>query len=147
MSRRGLSDRLAGAAAVAVALWYGWTAQSFVQGFGDPAGPAVFPTVVAVPMGVLGLVLVLRPDPDPSWGRGPVLLRQGLSLATLLAYPALLQLTGFPIATALAGAAVARVLNARWPAALTTGAVLGVGLYLLFVYGLGLMLPLGPRLG
>ena len=146
MSRRGLGDRLAGLVVVAVAIWFGWTAQSFVQGFGDPAGPAVFPTLIAVPLGVLGLVLLLRPDPDPSWGSRAVLLWQGLSVAALLAYPLLLQATGFPIATTLVGAAVARVLNASWPAALATGAVLGVGLYGLFVYGFGLVLPLGPRL-
>ena len=147
MSRRGLSDRIAGLVTVAVAIWFGLTAQSFVQGFGDPAGPAVFPTLIAVPLGALGLVLVLRPDPEPSWARGSVLFKQGLSLAALLAYPLLLQATGFPIATTLVGAAVARVLDARWPAALATGFALGVGLYLLFVHGFGLVLPLGPQVG
>lgn len=75
----------------------------------------------------------------PKAGRGPL----GAALATLFLYPALLPVLGFPLATGFALWALARPLGARgwWGAVVSFG--LAGGLYLVFVYLLGVRLPVG----
>lgn len=142
---KGLSDRIAGAVILALAAWYWWVAEGFSESFGDPVGPAAFPQMVAVPTAAFALFLILRPDPDPVWIHVPGVWRQLATVATLFAYPYLIEPLGFPAATFLAGAALSRVLGAGWLAAALTGAALGPGLYILFDPLLGLPLPLLPK--
>ncbi len=141
-----MSDRIAGLLLFAFAVWYGWTAESFQQGFGDPLGPAMFPQLVAVPFALLSLVLVFRPDANPNWPRGRAMLRQIFTLLVLVAYAQSLERLGFPLATFIACAVLCRLLGTDWVRAGTAGAAVGVGLYLLFDPLLGLPLPLAPQL-
>lgn len=141
-----LSDRIAGVIFVALALWYGSTAGDFSVSFGDPVGPALFPQLLAIPMGLLALVLIVRPDPDPVWFRGPAALRQGVLLAVLLGYPLAIEPLGFPLSTFLGTAFLARVLGGTWLQAAASGLVVGPGLFILFDVLLGLPLPLAPDL-
>ena len=144
---RGLGDRIAGLLLLGLAVWYWWVAGGFQDSFGDPVGPAAFPQLVAIPMGLFAAFLVLRPDADPSWPRLPALGRQLLVLATLLAVPALIETLGFPLTAALGTAVMARILGAAWLAAVTTGLAVGFGLYVIFDPLLGLPLPFAPDLG
>ena len=145
MSRR-LSDRVAGAIILALAVWYYWVSTGFRESFGDPVGPAAFPQMVAVPTGLFALFLILRPDPDPSWLHRPGIWRQLGALATLLAYPPLILPLGFPAATFLGVVVLARIIGAGWLAAVVTGLLVGPGLYVIFDPLLGLPLPLRPEM-
>jgi len=143
---KGLSDRIAGAVILALAIWYYWVATGFRQGFGDPVGPAAFPKMVAVPTAIFALFLIVRPDPGPTWIHRPGIWRQLAALGTLLAYPPLIEPLGFPAATFLGVVALAKILGASWLAATVTGVSVGVGLYIIFDPLLGLPLPLAPGL-
>lgn len=139
-----MSDRVTGLLFLALAVWYGITAGSFEQGFGDPVGPAAFPQLLSVPLGVFALYLVLRPDPEPDWPGVGAGLRQALMLAVLIAYPLVLEPFGFPLATALALLLSSLLLGARVLPALVAGLALSIGLFLLFDQVLGLHLPMLP---
>jgi putative tricarboxylic transport membrane protein len=147
LTRKGLSDRIAGAILFALALWFWWRAGTYTVAFGDPAGPSLFPRVIAVPLAVLSLWLVLRPDENPTWFRFPAVLKQGVALACLFAYPYLIVPLGFPIATFLAALPLSLLFGATWLQGTITAACLGVGLFFTFDLLFGLPLPAGPLFG
>ena len=140
-----MSDRIVGLLLFAFAVWYGWTAENFQQGFGDPLGPAMLPQLVAAPFALLSLVLVFRPDAKPNWPHGRAMLRQVFALSVLVAYAQSLERLGFPLATFIACALLCRLLGTDWARAGTAGAGVGVALYLLFDPLSGLPLPLAPE--
>lgn len=72
-----MSDRIVGLGLMILAAWYGWSAGFYEADFSDPVGPAVFPQVLAAMIAALGLWLVFRPDPEPRWDGGMVLVVQG----------------------------------------------------------------------
>jgi len=139
-----VSDRLTGLLIAALALWYGWTATGFEEGFGDPVGPSAFPELVAVPMGVFALWLIVRPDPEPAWPHGRAMLRQLGMVVSLIAYPLVLELLGFPIATAIAAFAMSLLLNGPRRASAISAVAVAVGLFVTFDQILGLHLPMLP---
>ncbi len=138
-----MGDRLAGLALLGLAVWYGVVASGFEAAIGDPLGPAAFPIALAVPLALLSLYMILRPDPEPDWARGRAPVRQGLALAAFVAYAYLLEPLGFVVATALGTAVMGLLLGARpWQAG-ATGVAAAVALFLLFNNLLGLPLPAG----
>ena len=139
-----MSDRLTGLLIAALAIWYGWTANNFEEGFGDPVGPSAFPKLLAVPMGLFALYLIVRPDPEPRWPVGAARLRQLGMLATLVAYPLVLEVLGFPIATALGVVAMAVLLGGPRKAAAGSAVAVSLGLFVMFDQILGLHLPMLP---
>jgi putative tricarboxylic transport membrane protein len=138
-----MSDRLAGLVLLALAVAYGITASGFQTRFGDPLGPAIFPLVLAFPLGVLSLYLIARPDPEPEWARGRALLKQGLALIVFVAYAYLLEPLGFIVASVLAVALLGRLLGARLWQSGAAGLAIAVVLFFLFNNLLGLPLPAG----
>lgn len=142
---RGLSDRIAGAILLVLAIAYGLGASNFQVSFGDPVGPAAFPRLLAVPMALFALALLIRPDPDPVW-KAAAGVRQLLTVAVLFAYPFVIEPLGFPLSTGIGAALLARVLGAPWGPAAALGLALGFGLFALFDMLLGLPLPFGPDL-
>jgi putative tricarboxylic transport membrane protein len=139
-----VSDRILGLLLAAVSIWFGWAAGAYEEAFTDPLGPAAFPRFVSIPLGLLALVLVIRPDAEPAWPRGAALLRQAAAVLVLILYALLLEPLGFPLATFLTSAFLARMLGAGWTAGLAAGFGLGIGLWVIFDPLLGLPLPLGP---
>lgn len=139
-----MSDRLTGLLIAALAIWYGWTANNFEEGFGDPVGPSAFPKLLAVPMGLFALYLIVRPDPEPAWPRGNPLLRQLGMLASLIIYPLILEPLGFPLATALAVFVMAVLLRGTRNAAAISAVAISLGLFVAFDQVLGLHLPMLP---
>jgi putative tricarboxylic transport membrane protein len=142
--QRGTTDRVAGAVLVVGAGVVAWVSRGFVVGFpADPVGPRALPLFAAGILAAAAGALLLRPAPDPRWPEPHVGVRLGLATLILFAYPALLPFTGFILTT---GAAIALlsllfggpVLRSAGAAFLFTG-----GLYLLFVYALGIPLPIG----
>jgi putative tricarboxylic transport membrane protein len=138
-----MSDRLAGLVLLVLAVAYGVTASGFQSTFGDPLGPAMFPLVLAIPLGLLSLYLIARPDPEPDWARGRILLKQALALIAFVAYAYLLEPLGFIVASVLAVAALGWLLGAKLWQSATGGLAIALVLFLLFNNLLGLPLPAG----
>jgi putative tricarboxylic transport membrane protein len=138
-----MSDRIVGLVLALLAGGYGWIAGEYDTGFSDPVGPAIFPRVLALVIGILGLWLIFRPDPEPEWSNGRTLAVQSLAVALMLGYALLLVPVGFLIATAVLAAALAAMLGARPLQAVVSGALVSVGVYFLFTQGLELSLPAG----
>lgn len=139
-----MSDRLTGLLIAILAVWYGWTATGFEEGFGDPVGPSAFPKLLAVPMGVFALYLIVRPDPEPHWPAGRPLLRQIGMIGALVGYPLILEPLGFPIATTLAAFVMSLLLNGPRRAAAISAVAVSIGLFVTFDQVLGLHLPMLP---
>lgn len=139
-----MSDRLTGLLIAAIAIWYGWTATGFEEGFGDPVGPSAFPELLAVPMGVFALFLVVRPDTEPVWPHGRPLLRQLGMVAVLIAYPLLLEPLGFPLATALGAIVMSLLLGGPKRGSAISAVAIALGLFVTFDQLLGLHLPMLP---
>lgn len=142
-----ISDRIAGAILFALAVGYWWQAGTYTVSFGDPSGPSLFPRVVAVPFALLALMLLIRPDPDPTWFKWPAAARQFGALAVLFGYPLAIEPLGFPIATFAASLPLSLILGGTWLQATLTALALAVGLYFLFDGLFGLPLPPGPLFG
>jgi putative tricarboxylic transport membrane protein len=138
-----MSDRLAGLVLLALAVAYGVAASGFEAMIGDPLGPAVFPLVLSIPLGLLSLYLIARPDPEPGWARGRVLLKQALALIAFVAYAYLLEPLGFIVASVLAVAVLGWLLGARPWHSTAAGLAIALVLFLLFDTLLGLPLPAG----
>lgn len=138
-----MSDRLTGAIFLAIAIWYGYTAQFYTITFADPLGPSAFPLVLAVPFGLLSLYLLFRPDPDPEWALGGRFIRQASSVALLIVYSQVLEFLGFMFSTAVLGTSMAFLLGAKPVPSLVTGAALGIGFFFLFDGLFQLPLPSG----
>jgi putative tricarboxylic transport membrane protein len=138
------TDRVAGAVLVVGALLVAWVSRGFVVGFpADPVGPRALPLFAAGILAVAAGALLLRPGPDPRWPEAHVALRLGLATLILFTYPALLPVTGFILTTG-AGITLLSLLF-RGPVLRSGGAafLFAGGLYLLFVYALGIPLPIG----
>jgi putative tricarboxylic transport membrane protein len=138
-----VSDRLTGLALLALAIAYGVVASGYQAMIGDPLGPAVFPIVLALPLGLLSVYLILRPDREPAWPRGLAMLKQILALVTFVAYAYLLEPLGFVVSTFLAVVALGWLLGAKLPQAGAAGVGIAVVLFVLFDTLLGLPLPAG----
>jgi putative tricarboxylic transport membrane protein len=140
----GTTDRATGTLVVGLGIAAAWASRGFVVGFpADPVGPRALPLFSAAVLVAAAGALLLRPDPDPRWPGRRVVLRLGVAVVLLFAYPPLLPLTGFIVTT---GGAVAllSLLFGGPPLRSTAAAFLFAGgLYLLFVYALGIPLPLG----
>jgi putative tricarboxylic transport membrane protein len=138
-----VSDRLTGLLLLALAVAYGVTAGGYEAIIGDPLGPAVFPIVLAIPLGLLSLCLILRPDREPAWPTGAALLKQILALVAFVAYAYLLEPLGFVVSTFVAVVVLGWLLGARLLEAGAAGVGIAVVLFVLFDTLLGLPLPAG----
>jgi putative tricarboxylic transport membrane protein len=138
-----VSDRLTGLALLALAVAYGVAGSGYQAMIGDPLGPAVFPIALAIPLGLLSLYLIVRPDPEPDWPRGRALGKQALALVAFVAYAYLLEPLGFLVSTFLAVVVLGWLLGARLWQAGAAGAAIALVLFVAFDTLLGLPLPAG----
>jgi putative tricarboxylic transport membrane protein len=138
-----VSDRLTGLILLALAVAYGIMASGYQAIIGDPLGPAAFPIVLAIPLGLLSVYLIIRPDREPAWPKGPALLKQSLAIVAFVAYAYLLEPLGFLVGTFLAVVVLGWLLGARLRQAGAAGVGIAVVLFVLFDNLLGLPLPSG----
>lgn len=138
-----MSDRLAGLIIFAFSVWYGYTAQGFEHGTIDPLGPKIFPSILSVLLGLLGLFLVARPDPEPEWVLGRPLVKQVGTIGTMVAYAFVVQPLGFIWATFFCSAILAWMLGAGPLRLVLTGLGLSFGFFILFDRIFELPLPSG----
>ena len=113
---------------------------SFLQ---DPVGPKAFPMAVGLVAGISGLVMIIRPDPDPVWPVGKKLLSIFFAVVVMVVYAYALKPLGFLIPTAITAAILSYQISPKAPIAAITGVGLSILLFLLFKYALGLgLVPL-----
>ncbi len=139
-----MSDRIFGLVVLLTALAFIASATqvqtSFLQ---DPVGPKAFPMAVGLVAGISGLVMIIRPDPDPVWPVGKKLLSIFFAVVVMVVYAYALKPLGFLIPTAITAAILSYQISPKAPIAAITGIGLSILLFLLFKYALGLgLVPL-----
>ncbi len=144
MPRRGMTDRVLGAALAALGLAAILGAAAIEVPFlGDPVGPKPFPMAAGVVLIVCGLLVMLRPGAPVEW---PSLSRLGAIAAAagaLILYAVGMRPLGFVLATALAVSVAASVFGARLIQAVPLGLGCGLVLFWLFDRVFEIPLPLG----
>lgn len=162
---KGDAARWAWGAAALLALAAGWEAWGYRVAFvTDAAGPRALPLLAAGLVLAGAVALALRPrvgsaqDGDPGGRRGvgrrrgpggrrglggAGILRPVLAGALFFTIPVLISWLGFMVTAGGAMAGLAVLLGAPLSRALAAGSAIAVALYLLFVYALGVPLPVG----
>lgn len=139
-------DFLGGLAVIAVAAFAFWLARNLPAGAAGGMGPGTLPKGLALLLGGLGAVLVLRSFGSENlerWSvRGPLFVLGGLVLFGLAVRPLGLALAG-PLAIVVAGFASSEV---RWRETLVYGLAMTAFCVGLFKFALGLPIPLAPWL-
>ncbi|UCH27811.1 MAG: tripartite tricarboxylate transporter TctB family protein [Trueperaceae bacterium] len=143
-----MTDRIAGVILVLLALWYGFGASRLKAGFGaDPLGPKVFPFMLAITLFLVALAIIFRVDPNPPWPRLGTWFNLVFVTISFIAYAYLLVPIGFIAATTLETTFVSQRFGAKAWQAIVTGLLASLGMYVLFVYALGIPLPVGRVFG
>jgi len=134
-----ISDRIFGLVVLMTALAFIAGATQIQTSFmSDPVGPKAFPMIVGAIAGLCGLVMMIRPDPDPNWPKGRTFFALLIAVAVLIGYAYALKPLGFLIPTAIAAAILSYQISPRIVPAILSGLGLSVGLFLLFKFALGL---------
>ncbi|MGD8321425.1 MAG: tripartite tricarboxylate transporter TctB family protein [Gemmatimonadota bacterium] len=140
----GVTDRVAGGILVLLGIAVGAEASTFEVAFlTDPVGPKALPYLAAAIFVVAGAVLLTRPGVRRSWPRRGVLLRMGGAVVAFGAYAAVLAPLGFTVSTTLAVGTLSVLFGGPWRRSFGAALTLSVVLWYLFVWVLGLPLPLG----
>ncbi len=140
----GLGDRIAGAVLVALGIGVALDASTFEVAFlTDPVGPKALPLLAASIFVVSGGILLARPGSPHAWPKRAVLLRMAGAVVTFAAYAAILAPLGFTVATTVAVGSLSMLFGGPWKKSLAAALTLSVVLWYLFVWVLGLPLPLG----
>ncbi|CTQ32046.1 tripartite tricarboxylate transporter TctB family protein [Jannaschia rubra] len=143
---KGKGDRLFGVVVVLGALAYANAALNLQVGFlTDPVGSKTFPLLVAGVCLICGLVMVLKPDPDPKFPSGATWGLMAVAVLTLVAYAYMLKPLGFLLPTTVAAAILSYLIEPRAKFAALAGIGLSIGLFVLFRFVLGLGLVGLPR--
>ncbi|MCK8485408.1 tripartite tricarboxylate transporter TctB family protein [Aliiroseovarius sp. S2029] len=140
------SDRIFGAVVTLVALAYVASAMQIQTSFmADPVGPKTFPILVGCVAALCGMIVAVKPDPDPEW---PVLATFGslaLAVVVLVGYAYALKPLGFLIPTAITASILSYQIEPRAGRAVLAGVGLSIGLFLIFKFALGLGLVPFPK--
>ena len=141
-------DRIFGLVVISVALGFIASASQLETSFlSDPVGSKAFPAGIGVVMALCGLVLVVKPDPDPQWPVFATMLLLASALVVLIGYAYTLRPLGFLLPTALASALLGYLIGRNWTKALLGGCGVSVLLFVVFKYLLGLgLVALPPAL-
>jgi len=140
----GRADRISGACLVALGVAVGVEASTFEVAFlTDPVGPKALPYLAAGIFVGAGVLLLGRPGPPPAWPAARVLARLAGATAAFLLYGLVLRPLGFTLATTLAVGTLSTLFEGPVRKSFGAALVLSVALWYLFVWVLGLPLPLG----
>jgi putative tricarboxylic transport membrane protein len=141
-----MSDRIFGLVVLMVALTFIVSATGIQTSFlSDPVGPKAFPMLVGAVAGICGLVMMIRPDPDPEWPAVRTLLALLVAVIVLIAYAYSLKPFGFLLPTAVAAAILSYQISPRVIPAGLAGVGLSIGLFVLFKFALDLGLVAFPK--
>ncbi|TRW97845.1 tripartite tricarboxylate transporter TctB family protein [Paracoccus sp. M683] len=140
-----MSDRIMGFVGLILSGLYIWAALLIPESFmADMIGPATFPIIIAIAMGLAAIVMIVRPDMAPQWPGVSRLVDIGAALLVMVLYASLLPELGFIIATALASAYLTWRLGTAPLMSVLTGICTALGIYAVFHLALGLSLATGP---
>ena len=138
------TGRIAGATCILLAFACALEAASFrVRFLTDPVGPRAMPWLAAALIGAGGLLLILRPGPATDWPQATMRRRIAIAFTGFLACAVLIETLGFLIMTTLLVTLLALLFDGRPLPALLAAAALAILLWLTFVLGLGVPLPIG----
>jgi putative tricarboxylic transport membrane protein len=141
-----ISDRIFGLVVLLVAAAYIAAATQIQTSFlADPVGPKAFPILIGSIAALCGLVLMIKPDPDPEWPAMRTFLALLVAVAVLIAYAFALKPLGFILPTAIAAGILSFQISPRAGPAALAGIGLSVGLFVLFKFALGLGLVPFPK--
>lgn len=136
--------RLPGLVLIAAGLACGVEALTFNVAFlTDPVGPKALPLLVAVILTGSGIHATMRPASESAPITGRTFPRVGAAVAAFLLYALALPWVGFFLSTTFVVATLSRLFGADLRPAVAAAAALSGGLWLIFVFGLGLPLPIG----
>lgn len=140
------SDRLFGVVVILGALAYAAGALQIQTSFmSDPVGSKTFPMILAAVAALCGLVMIVRPDPEPDWPGAMTLGSILVSVVVMVGYAYALKPMGFLLPTAVCAAILSFQIAPRALPAALTGVGLSLGLFVLFRYALGLGLQPVPK--
>jgi putative tricarboxylic transport membrane protein len=140
------SDRIFGRVVTFVALAYIASATQIQTSFmADPVGSKTFPIMIGAVAAICGVVLMIKPDPEPEWPAARTFLALGFTVIVLVGYAYALKPMGFVIPTAIAAGVLSYQISSRPGAAAIAGVGLSVGLFVIFKYALGLGLVPFPK--
>lgn len=139
-----LSARMPGIVLTAAGIACAGEASSFDVAFlTDPVGPKALPLLVAAIFVVVGLHQAVKPNASSGWPNRAATARAGAATTAFLLYALLLPWFGFFSSTTLVVTALSRLFGAPLKHSAPAAAGLAGALWLLFVLGLGLPLPVG----
>jgi putative tricarboxylic transport membrane protein len=146
--RNRRTDRLTGLILLILTLVYGYLALQFKITFMvDPIGPKAFPLIIAGMMILFSIFLIVRPDKEPDWPDRAVWLRKALVLASFVVYAYTLVPLGFLLSTTLEITFLAVMFDGKASKGLVAAIATSLVLYSLFVFILGIPLPVGKIFG
>lgn len=139
-------DRILGLILLTLACAYGWGAFNFPIAFAGPesVGPATFPKVLALIIGICSLYMLIKPDQQEEGFKYKALPELLLVIAVLVLYALLLAPLGFILSTSLMVAFLCWRMGVKPLHAGLTGVISSTLVFLLFHFGLALPLPIGP---
>ncbi len=139
-----MSDRVTALLLLLLALWFGLEAWSYRAGdFTDNLGARAFPLAVTALLVPSALYLLFRARSTTDWPPARVWAVLGVGVVTFVVYALLLEPLGFMVATTLFFIVFGVIFSAAVWRGLIAGVVFSAVLYALFVWGLGLYLPIG----
>lgn len=140
-----MSDRIMGGVGLLLAAFFIWQATLIQESFiSDPVGPKIFPIIIGGLVGLSSLAIFLKPDDEPEWPDFSRLFEVGLTVAVMVAYAYALPSAGFVVSTAVAAGYLSWRLGTPPVRAAVAGAVIAIGIYVVFHLILGLSLARGP---
>jgi len=140
------SDRIFGLVVLMVSLAYIAAATQIQTSFlSDPVGSKAFPIIIGAVAALCGLVLMVKPDPEPDWPAMRTLIALSVAVIVLITYAYALKPLGFLIPTAITAAILSYQISPRIGPASIAGAGLSITLFLLFKFALGLGLVAFPK--
>lgn len=144
MKNRDTRDLIGGIALIAIGVFAAMHARQYELGELQRMGPGYFPTVLGIILAVLGVLVAV-----------PALFREGTSIkiewksllwvmVSILVFAVLLNHLGMIFTSALAVIASSMASDIKWKARLILSGCIAVITYLIFSFGLGMVIPVWP---
>lgn len=143
-----MSDRIAGGVILLFSIWYGFEASRLELGFlSGGLTPRQWPYALAVAMAILAIIIIIRVDPEPDWPPLSKIVDILAVAISFVVYAYFLVIVGFLVATTIETSFLSHRFGAKPLQAVLVGVGASLLLYVIFVFGLGIPLPLGRIFG
>ena len=139
-----LNDRVLGFAALLVAVFLTYFGYDLEPPFSyEPVGPKAFPLLIALIIGICGILLILKKGKDIEPNPAGANFRIFTMLVYIVGYAFLFQWLGFVLSTAIMSVFVAHLFGGSWGKAVIGAICMAVLFFFLFDKGLDVVLPTG----